>query len=137
MGRKNARENTMKLLFQMDIKNEYSNNEIDIFLDNNVLRDEEKDYISKTCEYIINNLEKIDNMIQKYAKGWKISRFAKVDLAILRISVYEILYREDIPIEVSINEALEVSKKYSTVESSKFINGILGSLVRGLDKHNE
>ncbi len=137
MGRKNARENTMKLLFQMDIKNEYSNNEIDIFLDNNVLRDEEKDYISKTCEYIINNLEKIDNMIQKYAKGWKINRFAKVDLAILRISVYEILYREDIPIEVSINEALEVSKKYSTVESSKFINGILGSLVRGLDKHNE
>ena len=133
MGRKNARENTMKIMFQMDIKNEFSKQEIDIFLDNNVLSNKEKTYIKETTEYIVNNLEEIDNMIQKYAKGWKINRFAKVDLAILRISIYEIKYREDIPIEVSINEALEISKKYSTIESSKFINGILGSLVRGLE----
>ena len=62
------------------------------------------------------------------------NRLAKIDLAVLRIAVYEILYRKDIPVEVSINEAIEIVKKYSTEESFRFINGVLGGVVRNIDK---
>lgn len=134
MGRKIARENTMKLLFQMNVNNDFSEEVIDKYLEYNELKEKEEKYIKETATYIMNNLEEFDSKIEKYAKRWKITRFAKVDLAVLRIAIYEILYREDIPIEVSINEAIEISKKYSTDESRKFINGILGSLVRGLEK---
>lgn len=137
MGRKTARENTMKLLYQMDINKAFSLNEIDKFLEYGHYSDDEKNYIKDAGEFVIANIENIDNKIIEYAQGWKINRFAKVDLAILRIAVYEILNRKDIPKEVSINEALEISKKYSTSESGKFINGILGSFVRSMDEKNE
>ena len=68
-------------------------------------------------------------------EGWELHRLAKIDLCILRIAIYEIIYREDIPIEVSINEAIEIGKTYSTDESSKFINGVLGGFVRRRDKN--
>ncbi len=136
MGRKVARESTMKLLYQMDIIKDFSHSEILRFLELGVFSDDEKEYIKEAAEFVVENLESIDNKIVEYAQGWKINRFAKVDLAILRIAVYEILNREDIPKEVSINEALEISKKYSTSESGKFINGILGSFVRALEKKN-
>lgn len=136
MGRKVARESTMKLLYQMDVNRDFSHSEIDRFLDLGEYSNDEQEYIKEVSEFVIGNIEDIDNKIVEYAQGWKINRFAKVDLAILRIAVYEILNREDIPKEVSINEALEISKKYSTAESGKFINGILGSFVRALEKKN-
>ncbi|MTI48195.1 transcription antitermination factor NusB [Sporosalibacterium faouarense] len=134
MGRKIAREDTMKLLFQMDITEDYSEEKIKKYLEENSHNPEEDSYIYEASSYIVTNKDDIDNKIEKYARGWKTKRFAKVDLAVLRIAIYEIVNRDDIPIEVSINEALEISKKYSTGESSKFINGILGSLVRGMNK---
>lgn len=130
MSRKIAREETMKLLYQMDVNNDYSNEIVDFYVGLNNFLDDEIEYIYHAIDTIIKNLEKIDLEIKKYIKGWSINRLAKVDLAILRISIYEIIYREDIPIEVSINEAIEIAKKFSTDESSKFINGILGSFVR-------
>lgn len=136
MGRKVARESTMKLLFQMDVNKDFSQSEIDRFLEHGEYSDDEQEYIRGAAEFVIGNIENIDNKIVEYAQGWKLNRFAKVDLAILRIAVYEVLDREDIPKEVSINEALEISKKYSTAESGKFINGILGSFVRALEKKN-
>ena len=133
MGRKIARESTMKLLFQMDVNKDFSLSEMDGFFEQGEFNEDEQAYIKEVTEFIVGNVEDIDNKIVKYAQGWKINRFAKVDLAILRIAIYEILNREDIPKEVSINEALEISKKYSSLESGKFINGILGSFVRALE----
>ncbi len=72
----------------------------------------------------------IDIYIEKYAKEWTVDRMSKVDLAILRLAMFEILYREDIPYSVSINEAVELAKKYSSEKSSSFINGILGNFIR-------
>ena len=70
-------------------------------------------------------------------EGWSIYRLAKVDLAVLRVDIYEILYRHDIPLEVSINEAIEIVKKYSAEDSFRFVNGVLGSFVRTMDdKHD-
>ncbi|MCR2042603.1 transcription antitermination factor NusB [Anaerosalibacter massiliensis] len=134
MGRKIAREETMKLLFQMEMNNDCSDNLVELYINENNLDHDEQEYMRHAVRTIMTNLNNIDKSIEKYIKGWKIHRLAKVDLSVLRIAVYEIVYRKDIPIEVSINEAIEICKKYSTDESSKFINGVLGSFVREKDE---
>ncbi|HHV26217.1 transcription antitermination factor NusB [Anaerosalibacter bizertensis] len=134
MGRKLAREETMKLLFQMEMNNDYSDDIVELYIDENEFTHDEEEYIRDAVETIKINLNDIDESIQKYIKGWKIHRLAKVDLSVLRIAVYELTYRKDIPMEVTINEAIEICKKYSTDESSKFINGVLGSFVRKKDE---
>ena len=137
MGRIIAREATMKLLYQMEVNNDYSEEVIKVFFENNDLSVDEKDYVEHAVESVLSNLDTIDENIEKHTKGWKINRLAKVDLAVLRIAIYEMLYRKDIPIEVCINEAIEICKKYSTDESSRFINGVLGSFVRLRNEENE
>ncbi|MBU5437553.1 transcription antitermination factor NusB [Tissierella sp. MSJ-40] len=133
MGRKQAREGTMKLLYQMEVNEDYSDDNMRVFFQNFLYDESEKEYIEDAVLTIKNNLEEIDNNMISHLQGWSINRLAKVDLAVLRIAIYEILYRKDIPIEVSINEAIEIVKKYSTEESFKFINGVLGGFVRSRD----
>lgn len=130
MGRKIARESTMKLLYQMDINDDFSEKEISIFLENNELKSDEVEYINEVVKGINENIEEIDSYIEKYSEGWKIKRLARIDLAVLRIAIYEIMHKEDMPPQVSINEAVDVSKKYSTDESSKYINGLLGTFLK-------
>ncbi len=130
MGRKYARESTMKLLYQMEVNSDFTEDAIQIFFENYTFDNGEKLYIEMAVETIIENLANIDFHIKNNIEGWEINRLAKVDLSILRIAIYEMLYRKDIPVQVSINEAIEISKKYSTDESSKFINGVLGGFVR-------
>lgn len=75
--------------------------------------------------------DELDDTVSKYlTKGWKISRISKISLAVLRVAVYEILYCEEIPVSVSINEAVELTKKYSVTEDASFVNGLLGSLAK-------
>src|SRR5690606_40889476 len=102
MGRKQAREGTMKLIYQMEINDDYSEEALSLFFENFSFDQSEKEYIVDAYTKIKNNIETIDNHIESTLEGWKINRLAKIDLAILRIALYEILYREDIPIEVSI-----------------------------------
>lgn len=130
MGRKQAREGAMKLLFQMDKTDNYSQESYDIFLENFPYDESETEYILKTVKDLIQRKDEIDEIIEEQLKGWSINRLASVDLAVLRIAIYEIMYREDIPKEVSINEAIETTKKYSSEDSYKFVNGVLGSFVR-------
>lgn len=134
MGRKQAREGAMKVLFQMDSMSDFTEESLDLFLENFQYDEMETIYINEAISVIKDNLEVIDNHIKSNLEGWSIYRLAKVDLAVLRIAIYEMLYRDDIPLEVSINEAIETVKKYSTDESFKFINGVLGGFVRKKDK---
>ena len=134
MGRKSARESLMKLLYQTDINADYSNESINSFLHNENIKEDDSKYIFEGIDKIKESIELIDNHIVTHSLGWAKNRIAKVDLAILRLAVYEILFRDDIPIEVSINEALELSKKYSSDDSYKFINGLLGGVVSENDK---
>lgn len=76
----------------------------------------------------------LDKIIVRYAEGWTLERMANADRNLLRLALYEALHREDIPQSVSINEAVELAKRYSTQDSAKFINGILGSFSRDLAK---
>jgi N utilization substance protein B len=78
----------------------------------------------------LNHLDEIDSVVQEAAEHWKMERMAAVDRNILRCAVYEILYRKDIPPAVTINEALEIAKKYSSLESSSFINGLLDKIAQ-------
>ncbi|MCD6459641.1 transcription antitermination factor NusB [bacterium] len=77
---------------------------------------------------IINNLETIDQLIEQYAANWKFSRITYIDRNILRLATFEILYMDDIPPAVSIDEAIDIAKKYSTLDSGKFVNGILDKI---------
>lgn len=137
MGRKLAREGAMKLLFQMQSTEDYGEENIEVFLGNFVYDENEQIYIKAAIYKIIDNLAHIDEYIENHLEGWSIYRLAKVDLAVLRIAIYEILYRDDIPMEVSINEAIEIAKKYSKEDSFKFINGVLGGFVRDFDKKSD
>lgn len=134
MGRRYARESAMKLLYQMEMNDDFSDKAMEVFFDNNKFDSGEKLYIDDAIRTIVENLKSIDSSIDAYIDGWQLHRLAKVDLSILRIAIYEIVYREDIPIQVSINEAIEIAKKYSTDEASRFINGVLGSFVRVRDE---
>lgn len=134
MGRKQAREGTMQVLFQMDSMSDYTDEALKVFLTNFEFDEMETLYINDSVSTIKEHLEEIDKHIQDNLEGWSIYRLAKVDLAVLRIAIYEILYRKDIPVEVSINEAIETVKKYSTEDSFKFVNGVLGGFVRNMDK---
>ena len=77
----------------------------------------------------MNSLKEIDEIIETKAKSWTIDRIAKMDLPILRVAIFEIKHREDIPVGVSINEAVELAKKFGSDDSAKFINGLLGQVV--------
>lgn len=134
MGRKQAREGAMKLLFQMENTNDYSDEAMELYFNNfEEFGKSEKEYVADAVKTIFENLDIIDKNIGDNLQGWSVNRLAKVDLAALRVAIYEIMYRDDIPIEVSINEAIEIVKKYSSEDSFKFINGVLGGFVRSLD----
>ncbi len=88
------------------------------------------EYIRDRYDRIIENLDEIDARIDSQAKGWSISRIGKVELAILRLAVFEMLYDDDIPVGVAIDEAVELSKKFGQESSGSFVNGILASLAK-------
>lgn len=125
-----ARELLMQLLFQMEINNDFSKEVTEKYLNENHMSESSAKYIRDLTAAIEQNITVIDENINKHSIRWKTTRLPKVDLAILRLAVGEILYDEGLPPQVSINEAVNIAKKYSTDDSGKFINGVLGSIVR-------
>jgi N utilization substance protein B len=121
MNRIRSREVTMEIIYQMEIQKEY---DIQKFLSH---YDEILDaaYIKNTLELWIANKDEIEAKILEHLQGWKLDRLAKIDLSILRLGITEILYDESIPVKVSINEAVNLAKKYVDEKSGKFINGVL------------
>lgn len=92
-------------------------------------KNEVKDYAVRIAEKFKENAEAVDEQIQKFAKGWDIQRLVKMDKDVLRIAITELLFIKDAPMKVIVDEALELAKKYSTDESSSFINGILAKVI--------
>ena len=89
-----------------------------------------EDYIKNTFFGVFRHIEQIDDIISGSTIGWEYSRISKISMALLRIAVYEILYADDIPDSVAINEAVELSKRYDDAEAYTFINGVLGAVVK-------
>lgn len=134
MKRKETREEAVKIAYSMDVNKDFNRNNLIEFIEHFELNCMDVDYLNKTISDMIDHMEEIDKYIRDNSKDWKITRIAKVDLAVLRIALSEILYNETIPESVSINEAVEISKKFSNEDSHKFINGILGTVVRCIKK---
>ena len=89
------------------------------------------DYARSIALGVEEKKDNLDGLIEKYSKGWKVKRLPKVNLAILRLAAYEILFVDDVPESVAINEAVELAKKYSGESDYSFVNGVLGALVKG------
>lgn len=129
MGRKKARENAFKCVFQLGFENNYNlDNMIKSLEEDNEFSLDEKEYINTVFMGVSNNLEKIDEIIFSNLKGWTIERISKVDLAILRLAIYEIKYDKNVPYKVSVNEAVEIAKEYGDDKSQSFVNGLLAKV---------
>ena len=130
MTRKKAREEAFILVFEK-VFNDVSNEEIlEIAAEARDL--EPDDYIKTVFTGVYEKVSEIDGLISENAVGWRIERISKTALCILRLAIYEILYMDDIPASVSINEAVEIAKKYAGTEDASFINGILSTIVKKL-----
>lgn len=144
MTRHEIREEIMKIIFQLNFYDKDSIKEqIDSYFDSGeIFNDEDnektfseidKEEIEEKVLDIIKNQDKIDSLIDKVAEGWKVSRMAKVDLSILRISFYEIEI-EKLPVGVVINEAVELAKDFGSDNSPSFVNGVLARFVKNDEK---
>ena len=131
MNRRKSREIAMKLLFQMSINKENYEEVIENFKENTDvdLNDIYMSYITRVLAGIHENGKEIDKNIEKHLIKWKLDRLSKMNLAILRISTYEILFEEEIPGRVSVNEGIELAKKYGEDSAPAFINGILAKMI--------
>lgn len=134
MNRTEMRENAFKLIYSLEIqKVENVQEQINLYFESNNITDEEaKKYIANAVNGIEEHQEEILKDIETNLKEeWKLSRISKMDLTILKLAIYEIKYT-DVPYKVSINEAVELAKKYGEDKSKKFVNGILASVVKDM-----
>lgn len=129
MTRNEAREILMQIMYELDA-GKAMDTDTALKLSDEKLSGNHKARGAKILTGIIENLDDIDNKINENSKSWKTSRMPKVDLAIMRLAIGEMDYAEDIPKAVSINEAINLAKKYSTDHSSKYINGVLGAIIK-------
>jgi len=138
MKRRKAREHALQILFQLDIRKEKPSAAILKNFWAEYQPDEEvKAFAEEIVKGAYKHLAKIDDHIHQSAKNWSIDRMASVDRNVLRMAVYEILYRMDIPTSVTINEAIEIAKKFGTDDSGAFVNGILDNVARLTGKLDE
>lgn len=131
--RTQARELSFQFLYMRDISHEDSQEEIDLFLNEQCDDEDIIEFASSLIRGVADHQEKIDATIEQAAQNWELGRIATVDRNIMRQAIFELLFREDIPPKVSINEAIELGKKFSTANSGGFINGILDRIKRDND----
>lgn len=128
MNRREAREQAFLLVFEKTFKNDPLPEIIEAAI---LARDLEVDEFSnRVAAGVVEHLEEIDSSIEKNIIGWKKNRLSRVVVSVLRVAVYEMLYEKDIPVSVSINEALEIAKKYGGQDDAPYINGVLGAVYK-------
>ncbi|MFA5004778.1 MAG: transcription antitermination factor NusB [Candidatus Omnitrophota bacterium] len=129
--RSRAREYVLQMLYQLDITGDKQENIFNNFWQNKEHEDvsaELKDFSAELLAGVIEHIAEIDAKIRQYADNWQLERMAYVDRNIMRLGSFELLFREDIPPKVSINEAVELAKRYSGPEAGKFVNAILDKI---------
>lgn len=131
--RTRSRECALQMLYNMDIAGEPPLSIMRIYWENHPDLLSSKDFAEQLVIGVTSKKEEIDVIINKYAQNWKLERMAIVDKNVLRISVFELLYLDEVPPKVSINEAVNLAKKFSTAESGKFVNGILDKINKEKD----
>ncbi|MEK6560101.1 MAG: transcription antitermination factor NusB [Nitrospirota bacterium] len=127
--RRKAREYALQMLYQYDISQQ-SSGLFDGFWSDKVVQDDIREFANNIVDGVIKNLSMIDEKIRLSASHWSVDRMAVVDRNILRMAIFELLYIRDIPAKVTINEAIEIAKRYGVEESGSFVNGILDRVVK-------
>lgn len=132
MGRRELREQIFLLLFRVEFNNpEDMPEQLRMFFEDDETYFSEKDetYITEKYEKIIEKKSELDSLLDEKAEGWDVKRMGKIELAVLRLALYEMKYDEDVPTSVAINEAVELAKKFGQDNSGSFVNAILAKLV--------
>lgn len=143
MSRRLARETALQVLFQFDmnqdLKEEIKNPDLEIkkWAEEFAVPEGSIPFAQELVKGTIAQLEQIDEAIEKRAEDWSLARMASVDRNILRLACYELLFRDDIPAGVTINEAIEIAKRYGGDESGKFVNGVLDRIAESTNKKDE
>ncbi len=137
-NRRQAREHALKLLFQIEFTSQGAGESplpesglpkiLPAYWDENDVSEEIRQFTEELCAGALKNLAQIDASLESHSTNWKLSRMASVDRNLLRLATFELLFEKEIPASVTINEALEISKKYGNEESASFINGILDKI---------
>jgi transcription antitermination protein NusB len=131
MGTRRAgRELALKLLFQVDIAGAPLEEALALALEATTHKAETVTFARQLVEGALAHLTEIDQILKKYSRQWPLDRMANVDRCILYLAAFEIMFSGEVPDSVAVDEAVELAKKYSTAESGRFVNGILGSLLR-------
>jgi len=133
-NRRRARELALQALFYADMNQDAIEDVLEYFNDHFTPSKKAQPYFMKLTRGVQETRDDIDALIEKYSEHWKISRISCVDRNVMRIGVYELLYCQDVPPKVAINEAIDVGKKFGAEESGAFINGILDSIHRAINK---
>ncbi len=131
--RKLAREHMMKVAFQMDARNDFKGQDKEVYMDEEKTK-YDREYCRKMYELLTSHHQEIDDKISTFSKDWELSRIPKVDLSILRTALLEILYFDDIDPAISINEAVNMAKKYGLETSPGFVNAVLGAIYKNETK---
>jgi len=124
----------MQFLFQIEMNRDNASEADELFCNHFKVPENVRPFFLRLVEGVKKSQHEIDTLIERFSENWKISRMSRVDRNIIRIAVYELLYCNDIPPKVSINEAIDIGKKFGTEESGGFINGILDSIRNALEK---
>ncbi len=137
MSRKKARDNAFKCIYELEfIKDKNLDDILNNCYEENNNSNEEKDYIQMVLKGVKENLDNIDSIILSKLKNWSLDRIAKIDLAILRLAIYEIIYVDSIPDKVSANEAVELAKTYGNNDSKSFVNGVIAKVIEDKEEEN-
>ena len=136
-SRRAAREVALNVLYQTDVAKIPPDEALDTALENTNLQEEAAEFATALVKGTLHNIKPIDEKLSRLSIGWELQRQPAVDRNILRMAIFEILYLDCVPASVSINEAVELAKKFSTDDSSRFVNGVLGALTRQLETDKE
>lgn len=128
-SRRKAREAALRALYEIEVGKISANDSIEATVRESHISHDLADYMETLVRGVLNQRRVIDQLIAAHLKGYELDRLVTVDRAVLRIATYELLYVPEMPPAVTINEAIEIVKRYSTAESGKFVNGVLGQLV--------
>lgn len=132
MRRKLIRELALKVLFMIDVGENRPEDALEYIAGKTALKGEEKAFLEAMIKSILEKNEELDELISRHLINWSLDRLAALVRNALRLGLYEILYREDVPVAVAINEAIELTKKYQDEEAARFVNGVLDRMAKKL-----
>lgn len=133
-NRRQSRECALQMLYQLDMSRSGADDVIVRFWQTNDADAEVRTFADELVRGVAGSLGELDELLSSHSTNWKITRMAAVDKNVLRLAAYELTRRPDIPVKVTINEAVEIAKRFGTSESGAFVNGILDNIARGVTK---